>query len=328
MPEGAPAPMLGDGAPGFEQLLSSLMTKLTSWLELAVTMLPNVVVALLILGLAMVAARLVSRVADRGLNRVSKNRQVNALAVVMVRVGISLAGAFAALAVLRLDGVVTSLLAGVGVIGIALGFAFQDIAANFMSGVLMAVQRPFQVGDLVESSSYTGHVERVDLRTTHLRLNTGELVLIPNKDVVNNPLKNFTETVHRRVEVDVGVAYSDDLDDAHDVIRAAVEKLQIRDADRDVEVYFMAFGESSVDLRVRFWISSSENQPYFQARSDAIRSIHRAVAENGLNIPFPIRTLDFGARGVGGEGLDSILRPDFLGAQRDRLEVDDPRVAK
>jgi small conductance mechanosensitive channel len=280
---------------------------LRDWLTFSVQMLPNFVVAILVFAIGWFAALFFQRMTNKFMGRISNNRQVTYLASVGVRLAVTSVGLFAALSMLQLDGVVTSLLAGVGVVGLALGFAFQDIASNLMSGVLVATSRPFKVGDLVKTSDFFGTVEQVGLRVTHIRTVSGELVLIPNKDVTNSALINYTETPDRRVDVAVGVAYGDDLRKAQEAIEGALRGLEQCNPDKPVEAMFTGFGGSSIDLTCRFWISTRRNHDYVKAKSDAVIAIKAALDEAGLNIPFPIRTLDFGAKAVGGENLDRML---------------------
>jgi small conductance mechanosensitive channel len=201
---------------------------------------------------------------------------------------------------------VTSLLAGVGVVGLALGFAFQDIAANFMSGFMMAMRRPFTVGDLVEVGGKRGKVEAIALRATELQTLDGLSVMIPNKDVFQSPIINFTRTNTRRVDIPVGVAYSDDLDSVREKARSAVEDLSHRVPDRDIDVLFDEFGSSSINLTVRVWLDQSDEMTYRAARSEAIIAIKKTFDDNNISSPFPIRTLDFGAGSVGGARIDAM----------------------
>jgi small conductance mechanosensitive channel len=289
----------------------TLRSTLWSWVESTVALLPNIVLALLVLGLTWLIARLVSTLTRNALQRFSANQQLTHLASVATRVAVLGAGLFASLAILGLNGVVASLLAGVGVVGLALGFAFQDIAANFMSSILLAASRPYRVGDLIRTTAFFGVVERTDLRVTRLRTLDGELVLIPNKDVYNNPLVNLTETPDLRVEVALGVGYDDDLRAARDATHDALESLPMRNADKPVQVFFTGFGSSSIDFVARFWIHARSQADVLEARSEAIIAVKDAIDAAGLHIPFPIRTLDFGATPVGGERLDTVLRPVF-----------------
>lgn len=289
----------------FPDLLEPLLDKLYGWSETLIAMLPNAVVAIATVAAFGVLSRYLARGVERGLGRLLSSPQLVGLAGSVARVATIAAGVFVALSVMQLEKTVTSLLAGIGIVGLALGFAFQDIAANFVSGVLMAVRTPFKVDDLVKVSDHFGHVERIDLRATRVRLLSGETVIIPNKDVFQNAIVNYTETPCRRVEVDVGVSYGDDLRKAKEIAVEAVRDLSLRDADRDVELFYSGFGASSVDFQLRFWIRQADQRSYLSARSEAIMAVKAAFDAHELTIPFPIRTLDFGA--LGGESLSEHL---------------------
>ena len=282
-----------------------LLEKLESWINALVGMLPNVVVAVGVLVVFALLARYVSRLVVKGLGKVVESRQLVGLFGQIVRLGLIAAGTFVALSVLHLDKAVTSLLAGVGIVGLALGFAFQDIAANFVSGVLMAVRRPFVVHDLVKISDFFGRVETINLRATRLTQLSGETVIIPNKDVFQNAIVNYTDTKCRRVEIDVGVSYADVLEKAKQVAIEAVRAVEPRDETRDVELFYTGFGGSSIDFQLRFWITDAEQLAYLDARSKAVMAIKQAFDDHGITIPFPIRTLDFGI--AGGERLQEHL---------------------
>ncbi len=289
----------------YQDLTSKLVGKLDTWVEHFVTLLPNIVVAVIVIALFVLGARGISSLFGKGLSRVSDNKPIVQVLSKTLRVAIVVAGLFVALGVLNLDKTVTSLLAGVGVIGLALGFAFQDIAANFMSGIIMAIRRPFGVGDLIRTNDFFGTIERIDLRATALRRLTGELVIIPNKQVLQNPIENFFECQGRRVDVEVGVSYGDDLEKAQKTMCQALEGVDARTDERPTEVFFTGFGGSSVDMVGRFWINEDSQAEYLAARSDAVMRVKKSFDEAGITIPFPIRTLDFGI--VGGKGLEEVL---------------------
>ncbi len=285
----------------FGELFGEVLGKLQGWLTTAVKMLPNAAVALVVVVMFGFVSRWVSKLADRGLGKVVKSPQIVGLLSSIIRIGILAAGVFTALSVLNLDKAVTSLLAGVGIVGLALGFAFQDIAANFVSGLLMAIRHPFAIGDLVEVGGHFGRVENIDLRATRLTLLSGESVIIPNKDVYQSSIVNYTDTEKRRVEVAVGVSYGDDLEKSRDIALQAVRSLDACDSEKEPDLVYTGFGSSSIDFTVRFWICDASQGAFLHARSAAIIAIKQAFDAEEIVIPFPIRTLDFGVSG--GESL-------------------------
>lgn len=208
-----------------------------------------------------------------------------------------------------------SLLAGAGILGLALGFAFQDIAANLMAGIYLNIQHPFRAGHLIESKDLFGVVKRVHLRWTEMRNPEGQLVLIPNKQVFENPIRNYSATGQRRIDIRLGVSYGDDLERVKRIGIRALEQVSTRKPDTEVELFFEEFGESSIDFVARFWIDfTSKQSEYLQARSEAIERLKRAFDENGITMPFPTRTLDFGVKG--GETLSEALEEAGIGARR------------
>ena len=289
----------------FVDVYSTLTDKLMNWLETTVAMLPNLVVALLILIVFFVLGRLVRRGVKHMLEKTTKNKTIINLLETIVGVLIIGIGVFIALSVLKLDGAVTSLLAGAGIIGLALGFAFQDIASNFISGIILSIRHPFGIGDIIQTNDFYGTVVKMNLRNTMIRTPQGQIVYIPNKSVFENPLENFTAENNRRIDLSCGVSYGDDLEKAKKVAIDAVKGLDNYDDTKDVEFYYDEFGGSSINFKIRLWVNFRTNPDFWAARSDAIVAITQAFDEHDIMIPFPIRTLDFGIRG--GEKLDTML---------------------
>ncbi|PRY10090.1 mechanosensitive ion channel-like protein [Pontibacter ummariensis] len=283
-----------------------LWEKLEAWGDQAVLILPNLLLAILLVILTFYVAGFVRNWAGKFGSRFSHSQALVNLFLTLLYTGILLVGFFFALSVLRLDKVVVSLLAGVGVVGLALGFAFKDIAANFISGIIIAVQRPFRVGDNIETNEYFGTIERISLRTIDIRQVTGEMVHLPNKTVFENPLTNFSIYGTRRIDLEVGISYAEDLERVQRVVTEALQEVKNRLVTRDIEVMFDAFGDSSINFKARFWVSYRREVDYVSARSDAIIRIKKAFDANDILIPFPIRTLDFGIKG--GEKLNEQLR--------------------
>ncbi len=289
-----------------QQAWNLLAQKMTVWMRDLILLLPNLLVAVVVVIVAWLIARGVRLLLLRVLRRVSHSLQVNRLLAQAVFLGIIATGAFVALGILGLQKTVASLLAGAGIIGLALGFAFQDIAANLMAGIYLSVQRPFHVGHLVKTQDYFGIIHRVHLRWTELRTQQGQIVLIPNKQVFENPILNYSTTGMRRVDLKVGVSYASDLEQVKQVATGVVEEVSTRDRSREVELFYEEFGDSSINFVVRFWIPfTSKHADYLRAQSEAIQRLKLAFDANGITIPFPIRTLDFGIEG--GEKLSKAL---------------------
>jgi small-conductance mechanosensitive channel len=280
--------------------------KLEGWLTTAVEMLPNLAIALLVLVAFYVLAKVIKKTVRNLLSKVTDNKTIRGLAETVLGVTVLGIGVFFALSILNLDGTVTSLLAGAGIIGLALGFAFQDIAANFIAGVLLSIRHPFGIGDIIDTNGLFGTVQKLNLRNTVIRTPQGQIIYVPNKVVYENPFTNYTKTGERRIDLACGVSYGDDLEKARKIALEAIDNLDGIDPSKDVEFFYDEFGGSSVDFKLRFWIKFEKLPDYLGAKSEAMIKLKKAFDENDIMIPYPIRTLDFGIRG--GEKLDSMLQ--------------------
>lgn len=203
---------------------------------------------------------------------------------------------FIVLSIFNLNSTINKLLATAGVLGLAIGLALQDPLNNLFSGVFMSVKKLYNIGDLVETNGYFGKISSIDLRTTKLILPTGEEVIIPNKEVVQNPLKNFSITGQRRIDLTCGVSYGDDLEKVKTLTLNTIKSIKDIAANKPIEFMFTEFGDSSVNFVVRFWIQKTNQAEFLDVKSDAIIAIKSAFDQEDIMIPFPIRTIDFGIR--------------------------------
>ncbi|MFC6996498.1 mechanosensitive ion channel family protein [Rufibacter roseus] len=283
-----------------------LWGKLDAWLKTLVLMLPNLLIAVLVIVVSFFAAKLLRRTSDNLLLRFTHSSALNNLVGTAVYFTVVLLGIFFSLSILKLDKTVTTLLAGAGIIGLALGFAFQDIAANFISGVIIAFRKPFVVGDVIDTNDHFGTIERINLRTVDLRRPTGELVKVPNRKVFESAVINYSHYGIRRIDLEVGISYGEDLERVQKVVREAMVDIPKMVTSKEVEVVYNEFGDSSINFFVRFWIQYKRQTDFVFAKSAAIIRIKKAFDQNNIVIPFPIRTLDFAIKG--GQTLNDQLK--------------------
>ena len=277
--------------------VQTVVQKLESWLDTFINMLPNMAVTLLLLIIFLVLAKLGSKLFRKLFYKASNNEALGHLFSTIVYGAILSIGLFIMLGVLGLDKALTSILAGIGVIGLALGFAFQDIAANFVSGIILAFKRPFKIGEIIEINDIMGQVTRTGLRDTAIETFQGQEVYIPNKDFLQHAFYNFSVLEKRRIDIAVGVSYADDLDKVEDVVLSTIKNLD-GVIDKDLMVFdYSEFDSSSINFNIRFWIEYPGEPSYFTMKSKAIKAIKKAFDEQDITIPFPIRTLDFGIKG-------------------------------
>ncbi|MEO9531086.1 MAG: mechanosensitive ion channel domain-containing protein [Crocinitomicaceae bacterium] len=272
--------------------LNLIWDKLDNWYQSLIVMLPNILLALLVGISVFFISKGVKILVKRYILAKWENEELKAIFSKTIQFVVIVLGFLFALSIVNLDKTVTSILAGVGVVGIAVGFAFQDIAANFISGLFMATNKPFAIGDIIEVNGISGTVQELKLRTTTIKTFQGNDVIIPNTELFQNAVTNFTSTAERRIDLEVGVSYNDDLAHAKEVAIAAVNKVETLKKERGVEVLFTEFGGSSINFEVRFWINNGETANLLKTKSDAIMEIKTAFDNEGISIPFPITTLD------------------------------------
>jgi small conductance mechanosensitive channel len=191
------------------------------------------------------------------------------------------------LAVLATLGVeVTAFIAVLGAAGLAVGLALQGSLANFAGGVLILLFKPFKIGDVIEAQGTLGAVEKIDILYTTLREFDNRVVTIPNGNLANNNVTNFSEKPTRRVEMKVGVAYGTDLKATRKIILDTLKKDERVHADPAPGVYFTNFGDNSLDLMVRCWADADNLWPVFW---DNMESIKESLEKENIEIPFPQR---------------------------------------
>jgi len=274
-----------------------IIDKLMLWVKELIRILPNIALASIVLILGFVLAKSLTNLIKRLLKKVIKNQALDNLISSLIYIFLVSIIVFVSLSILKLDKAVTSILAGAGILGLALAFAFQDIAANFMSGIFLSVRRPLHVGDIVKIKDYMGKVEEINMRDTVIRTYQGQMVIIPNKDVFQNPIENYSLLGKRRIDLAVGVSYGDDLSKVMRVTMDAVKDIEGLSKEEAITMYYTEFGDSSINYVIRLWISTTEQVDFLQVKSQAIMCIKEAYEINDIMIPFPIRTLDFGIKG-------------------------------
>ncbi|APD07303.1 small-conductance mechanosensitive channel [Flavobacteriaceae bacterium UJ101] len=180
----------------------------------------------------------------------------------------------------------TSFIAVLGGAALAIGMALQGSLSNFAGGILILFFKPFKVGDLIESQTYTGFVEKIEVFNTILRTGDNKRIILPNGPVYNNPIVNFTENGFLRVEVLVGIGYGENIGKARDIIIDTVKNVPSVKTDMDITVHVSSLGASSVDLFVRCFTDSEYYWDVFFNVSEAVKL---ALDKENIKIPFPQR---------------------------------------
>ncbi|CDO61121.1 Small-conductance mechanosensitive channel [Candidatus Phaeomarinobacter ectocarpi] len=193
------------------------------------------------------------------------------------------------LAVLAEFGVQTaSLLAVMGAAGLAVGLALQGTLSNVAAGVMLLFLRPFKLGDYIEAGGVSGSVKAITLFRTELSTPDNVQVFVPNSDVWGSAISNYSYNSTRRVEIECGIAYDDDIGKAFEVMRSVVAEDARVLATPAPMVAVKTLGDSSVNVICRVWVKSGDYWPF---TFDKQREIKEGYDAAGLNIPFPTRTV-------------------------------------
>jgi len=272
--------------------IDTLREQLQDMGEGFVASLPSIAIAIFILFITWILARFAARISDMLVGRTDLRASLKTLIDTLVKLGIWVAGIFIAAVVVLPGLTAASLLAGLGIGAVAIGFAFQDVFENFLAGVLIMVREKMRIGDVIECEGISGKVEHITLRETHIRKLSGELTVVPNSILFKTPVEIVTDESQRRHEVVVGVSYDTQLDHAASVIRRAVEGVDHVLASKGIDIFAQEFNSSSVDFLVRWWAGSSPRDGW-ESKDKVIRAIKAALDDAEIEIPFPYVTHTF-----------------------------------
>ena len=271
-----------------------ILYQLESWYETLVANLPNLAVAIIVLIVTYFISKWVSRgvqnLVSSRVNQVSVGKLIGKVSAAIVIIG----GIFIALNVMELNDTVQAIIAGAGVSGLVIGLALQGTLSNTLSGVHLSFRKMVSVGNWVETNGYEGEIISIDLNKFILREADNNTVIIPNKMIMDNPLKNYGLTKTMRVIINCGVGYESDLEHVREVAKQAIVDSfdQIKSKD-EVEFFYREFGDSSINFMLRFYYDIENGIQKLINTSEAIIVIKKAFDKEGINIPFPIRTLQF-----------------------------------
>lgn len=276
-----------------EESINGVWAKLGEWLDSIILNLPNFILAVLVFIIFIVGAKYIGKLLGKILFYKVQQASIREISVKIIKVLIIAVGFFVALGLLNLNTILTSVLAGAGVVGLAIGLALQGTLNNTFSGIILSFLPELQIGDWIENDGYAGAVVEINLRSIVLKEADNNYVVIPNSQLIDAPFKNFSRTSRSRVMVDCGVAYNSDLELVKDLTTKTITQLFPPRAGEEVEFMYKEFGDSSINFVVRFWTNVTKNRDILLARSQAVIAIKKAFDQKDINIPFPIRTIDF-----------------------------------
>ncbi|WP_026915694.1 mechanosensitive ion channel family protein [Christiangramia portivictoriae] len=273
--------------------VKGIWDKLEGWLDAIILGFPNFLLAVVVFIVFIFIAKYVGKIFDKIFARSIKQDSIRQMATKVIKAIVILIGFFIALGLLNLDTVLTSVLGAAGVVGLAIGLALQGTLNNTFSGLILSFLPELQIGDWVETNGFAGSVMEINLRNIVIKQSDNNYVVIPNGKIIEEPFKNFSRTNRSRVFVNCGVGYSSDLEMVRELTIKTIEDIFPQRGNEEVELMFEEFGDSSINYVLRFWTDVTKNRDILIAQNTAIIAIKKAYDAEGINIPFPIRSIDF-----------------------------------
>ncbi|MEZ5352700.1 MAG: mechanosensitive ion channel family protein [Bryobacteraceae bacterium] len=256
--------------------VQALLTAILAWL-------PNLITALLIFIAFRVAIHLLSPHLERAFQRMQLEAAITGMMLSLFRTVMLVLAVVMSLGQLGVD--VAAALAGIGVLGLSIGFAAQDSLSNVIAGFLILMDKPFTTNDWITVGDQKGRVVEISMRTTRLRTRSNTYVIIPNKTLLDQVLVNHSRHGATRIEVPVGIAYKESISNARAVLLAAVAKLPDVLTEPAARVDVLSLDDSAVSLEVEVWIANAEDEEDISAA--VVEVCKLALDEAGIQIPFP-----------------------------------------
>ena len=257
-------------------------------LQQGVVLLPKLITAVIVFIVTLVLSGMVARWVRRSLTPKIESQEIVRLLARFLRWALIVVGTLVALEQVDFD--VTTFVAGLGVTGLTIGFALQDIARNFVAGIILLVRKPFAIGEAISVAGHSGSVVDVNTRDTTIRTWDGPLVILPNIDVFGGAITNYSEASRRRRTIHIGVGYGQNLKLATEVFLAATSEVPGVMADPAPMLHAEELGDSAVTFALRFWIDTTAHG-LLDVHSDVVMAINTAAEREGIELPYPIQTV-------------------------------------
>ena len=248
---------------------------------------PNLLTALAIFIVSLYIARIVSNLLRRVLNRRRAPAGVTHILAQLTLWTLVIAGTITAL---QRFFDVTAFLAGLGILGFTIGFALQDIMKNFASGIILLLQQPFHVGESIGVKGFDGVVLAIDLRSTEMRATDGRLIILPNADLLANPIVNYSRADHRRVDLVLNLPHTSEPDTVRGIFLDAIQNVEGFLSDPKPVVFFTNLTNSAMELNAYFWVDTKKNDP-MQAKDTVLMKVKSALKSEGIDIPHPVQAV-------------------------------------
>ncbi|RYM33818.1 mechanosensitive ion channel family protein [Brumimicrobium glaciale] len=256
--------------------------------------LPGIGLGLLIIILGVLIASVIGRFALKRISKKTQDPLMSRFLSRAIKITLILIAIMLALKAAGLGSIATGVLTAAGAGAVVLGFAFKDIGENFIAGVILAFNRPYDVNDTVEIGENFGKVKALEFRYTKLKTFDGKDVYIPNSDVLTKPVTNYTEDGFYRWEFIVGIAYENNISEAKIAIlnTLRVEPDVISDEEHENFVIEDELATSTVNLKVYFWVDTKDfRKSALITKGNVIRNVKEALEKGGFSMPADIQEI-------------------------------------
>lgn len=267
--------------------LTILVDRLSSMARMALKLLPNVAAAAVFLVAVLLIGHVMKKVVSRVGTRAHKHQNAVTILARLAQWLIVSTGLLTAITIVVPSFKLGSLLQTMGLASIAVGFAFRDVVQNFLAGILILWSEPFRVDDQIIYKDFEGTVEDIQTRATFIRTYDGRRVVIPNAELFTSAVMVNTAFATRRLEYDVGIGVSDDVQRARNIILDTLRSIEGVLHDPAPDVLVIELADFSVKLRVRWWITPPRKNDALQARDAVLSAVKSALLEAGIDLPFP-----------------------------------------
>lgn len=248
---------------------------------------PNLLTALAIFIVSLYLARILSNLLRGVLQRRRAPAGVSHLLGEVVLWSIVVAGTITAL---QRFFDVTAFLAGLGILGFTVGFALQDIMKNFASGIILLLQQPFHVGETIGVKGFDGTVLAIDLRATEMKAADGRVVILPNAEVLANPIINYSRANQRRVDFSLNLSHTSEPNTIRRIVLDAIENVEGFVSEPAPVIVFNSITDSALELNVSFWVDMTKNDP-IHAKDIVLLQVKSVFNEQGIEIPHPVQAV-------------------------------------
>ncbi|MBF8150643.1 mechanosensitive ion channel family protein [Winogradskyella sp. F6397] len=256
--------------------------------------LPRIALGILVIVVGVLIAKLLTSIYKKRILKKAEDPLMARFLVQAIKIIFVLISILLALEVAGLSGVATGILTAAGGAAIILGFAFQDIGKNFLAGIILAFNRPFNVNDTIMVGELFGKVKALNFRYTHIKTSDGRDIFVPNSDVLTKAVENYTADGYFRNEFIVGIGYEDHIEDAKAAIQDILDNHPeiVHDDVHDNFVIENELSASTVNLKVFFWVETLDYRKSSRVlRGLIIKQVKELLDEKGFNLPANITEL-------------------------------------